>query len=653
MSFLFYLGNKLSSKHAPLINAVMQIKLEATTGHLWFEEIMSGDTAESIEGVWRNIEQADWYAKAMLDGGSNDLVTYYPLTDPKMRTLIIAVRKALTKFKAIAEKRYRHFSDSIPGTAIDQQFDQVFHDLIREADHVDVMIHQQIAKELTQYRWLGVLLVVLSSVISLRLSNFLYKRELNREELLDSLTQANQAIEEKNKALDYLAHFDHLTGLPNRILFIDRLEQAIAHSQRKQSAFALLLIDLDHFKAVNDRYGHQQGDKLLQQTSNRITHCIRDDDTLVRISGDEFIVILFDMHDVDSAIDASNSAASKIIDEMREPFVLDGPIAHVSASIGVAIYPTDSTDPEELTQHADNAMYHAKFLGKNNCQFYSDKLNKQAMRKLEIEHDLRAAIKQDQFELHYHPKWNLQSGNICGLEVLARWQHPTHGLLYPEKFISVAESCGLIQQLDALIMFKALTQYKQWADKGLNFGRIAINVSSVCFQQPNFITAIVQLLTDTDVQGETIELEITESILVENCKKNQNTLSNLNKLGIHVAIDDFGTGYSSMAYLKDFPIQTLKIDQSFVSDFKNNEASAMILKNMITLGNDLGLSVVAEGIETKQQEAYLKSLCCGTGQGYLLTMPLPAHELELFLATKETDNILILNPKTAYPKNTS
>jgi len=625
----------------------MQIKLEATTGHLWFEEIMGGDTTESIEGVWRNIEQADWYAKTMLEGGLRDLTTYYPLTDPQMRVSIISVRKALAKFKTIAEKRYSHFSDSIPGTDIDQRFDRVFHNFIREADRVETMIHQQISKELTQYRSLGGLLIVLSAATSLFLSNFLCKREVNREELLVSLTQANQSIEAKNRELDYLAHFDHLTGLPNRVLFTDRLEQAISHSKRKHSAFALLFIDLDHFKAVNDRYGHQQGDKLLQQTSKRITHCIRDDDSLVRISGDEFIVILFDIRDVDSAINASNNVASKIIKEMLEPFVLDGPIAHISASIGVAIYPADSTDPEELTQHADNAMYHAKSLGKNNCQFYSDELNKQAMHKLEIEHDLRDAIKNDQYELHYQPKWELHSGNICGLEVLVRWQHPDYGLVYPDKFISVAESCGLIQQLDSLIMAKALKQYKQWEKEGITFGRIAINVSSICFRQPNFLASIVQLLADADVQGENIELEITESILVENCKKVQNTLYNLNKLGIHIAIDDFGTGYSSMAYLKDFPIQTLKIDRSFVSDYDKNRVSAVILKNMIALGNGLGLSVVAEGIETKKQEARLKSLHCGIGQGYLLTKPLPAPELESFLIKKDSGDIVILNPKSA------
>ena len=270
MGFLFYLGNKLSTRHAPLIDASMELKLEATTGHLWFEEIMAGDRTEPIEGVWANIDQADWYANAMLHGDSNDKGTYYPLTDPQMRAEIISVRQALANFKKVAIERYNNFSESIPGTDIDQRFDTIFLEFIKEADHVESMIQQQISNELKQYQWLGVVLIFLSAIMSLVLSNFLYKREVNREQLLDSLSEANQSIEEKNKELDYLAHFDHLTGLPNRVLFNDRLEQAIAHSNRKQSAFALLFIDLDHFKAVNDRYGHQQGDRLLILTSDRL-----------------------------------------------------------------------------------------------------------------------------------------------------------------------------------------------------------------------------------------------------------------------------------------------------------------------------------------------------------------------------------------------
>jgi diguanylate cyclase (GGDEF)-like protein len=644
MSFLFYLGNKLSTHHAPLIDAAMEIKLEATTGHLWFEEIMAGDRTEPIEGVWRNIDQADWYANAMLHGDSNDERIYYPLTDPQMRASIISVQQALADFKNIAMKRFNNFSESIPGTDIDQQFDAVFHEFIKVADQVESIIQQQIAKELTQYRWLGGLLVIFSALISFFLSNFLYKREVNRDQLLDSLTAANQSIDEKNKELNYLAHFDHLTGLPNRVLFADRLEQSIAHSNRKQSAFSLLFIDLDNFKAVNDRYGHQQGDRLLKQTSGRLRHCIRDDDSLIRISGDEFIVILYDIHNVDSAISAANSTASKIIEEMRQPFNLDGTIAYITASVGVAIYPTDSTNGEVLTRCADNAMYHAKLLGKNNYQFYSEELNQKALQQLEIERDLRDAINHDQFELHYHPQWKLNSGAICGVEALVRWQHPEHGFLYPNDFIPVAESCGLIQELDVLIITKSLKQYRQWQNKGLDFGNIAINVSSISIQQPDFLSIVVQLLTDIGVQGENIEFEITESILVENCGQSQSLLANLNKLGIRVAIDDFGTGYSSMAYLKDFSIQTLKIDRSFISDYDKNGVSTVILNNMITLGNDLGMSIIAEGIETKEQEDHLKEIGCDIGQGYYLTRPIPAREFEELLITKGSDNILILNP---------
>lgn len=339
---------------------------------------MAGDRKEPIEGVWANIDKADWYANAMLEGGLNDQGTYYPLTDPLMRAEIKRVRQALSNFKQVAIERYNNYSKSLPGTDIDQRFDAIYHEFIKGADHVESLIQQQISTELKQFQLLGGILVILSTVISLFLSNFLYQREVNREKLLVSLTEANQSIVEKNKELDYLAHFDHLTGLPNRVLFADRLEQAIARSSRKHSAFAVLFIDLDHFKAVNDRYGHQLGDRLLKLTAERLQHCIRDDDSLVRICGDEFIIILNDIDNVDLVINTAITISSKIISEIQKPFDLDDAIAQISASIGVAIYPLDSTQDEALVRCADNAMYHAKSLGKNNYQFYFEVSNQKS-----------------------------------------------------------------------------------------------------------------------------------------------------------------------------------------------------------------------------------------------------------------------------------
>lgn len=642
MSFLFYLGNKLLIERSPLIEAAEEIKLEATTAHLWFEEIMSGDGTESIEGVWKDIDSADWYAKAMLDGGTNTSGTYYPLVDPVLRQLIKEVRKDLLKFKEIALLRYEHFSESIPGTDSDTQFDKIFKEFIGHANLVQEKVKDHIQDEFEQYQHISYLLIFISFLTSIFLSNFLYKRELQRESLMLSLTKATASIESKNKELYKQAHYDSLTGLPNRILFLDRLDQSITHAMRANTSSVIMFIDLDHFKEVNDQYGHQNGDKLLQEVSQRIMGCIRNDDTAVRISGDEFVVILNGHDDINAALNASNKVADDLINTLQKVFHLQGSEAYITASIGISIYPEDSSNGEELTKFADKAMYHAKSLGKNNFQFYSKELSQQSNRRLKIERDLRIAIEEDQFILHFHPQWQLDTGKVSGLEVLVRWQHPKRGLVFPDEFIGVAESCGLIQKLDFLIMQKALTQHKQWHEKGFDFGTISINVSAIYFSHKSFIENTQHLIESIGVRAESIEIEILESVLIENNKSSQQTLDDLHQLGVKVAIDDFGTGYSSMSYLRDFKVHTLKIDRSFVSGCNLNNTSKVILKNMITLGKDLGLKVIAEGIETAEEEETLKFYDCEVGQGYYLTKPLPEKKVVELLKLKQENNIINL-----------
>jgi len=640
MSFLFHQGEQLLLKRTSLIQATEEIQLNATAAHLWFEEIMSGDTSESIDEVWRYIDLADWYAKAMLEGASNSEGNFYPLQNVELRSEIIAVRQALKSFKSIAQQRYINLAESIPGSSLDSQLDTVFHDFIQQAERVQIQVQHQIDRELRQYRYISIALIFISAIMSILLSNFLYNREKHRAKLLESLTQASSSIEQKNKELHQLAHYDSLTGLPNRILFQDRLEHAIVHATRTDSNIALLFIDLDNFKYVNDQYGHQVGDELLKLVSHRITDCVRIDDTVVRISGDEFVVILPEIEGLNSAITVANKVAETIVDVMQQPFYLAGPTVYISSSIGVALYPEDSGDGEELIKLADSAMYHAKETGKNNFQFYSDELNRQSLLRLETERDLRAAIEQDQFTIYFHPQWSLDSNQINGLEVLVRWQHPIRGLVSSDQFIGIAESCGLIDKIDFLIMTKALKQHKLWQQAGLDFGVMAINVSSISFTREDFFNNVSHIIKQCELDAKTIELEITESILIENDKYCQQLLASLKSLGVRVAIDDFGTGYSSMAYLKNFEVDTLKIDQSFIADFDKNSTSEIILKNMISLGIDLGLTVVAEGIETPQQQHHLRELGCHSAQGFLLTKPKPAAEIEQFILAHQSNNVI-------------
>jgi len=641
MLFLFYTGNKIATRHAPLIDASMEIKLEITTGHLWFEEIASGDRHESIETVWKHLENAEWYAKAMLNGGTNLEGTFLPMSDPHMRSSIKSVLEALKKFKQIAQLRYQDITRYKSGSALDQKFDRVFSEAISEADHVETMIQKNFAEELQHFQTFSGTMLAIFSFISIVLSLFLYRREQQRQVHIDTINKANYSIKEKNDQLQLIAHYDQLTGLPNRILFLDRLEQELSHSKRTNSIISLLFIDLDKFKSINDQLGHYAGDILLQQVSARLKKCVREDDSVIRLSGDEFVIMLSNIESKDEAIDASRNVANKLIKKLNKVFYLEGKSAHISASVGIAVSPDDGDNSDILLRNADTAMYYAKAQGKNNYQFFSKKLNELALKRVAMEEDLRLGISEKQFQLFFQPQLDFASHKVNGAEVLVRWKHPNLGMIMPGDFIPVAENCGLIQELDALITKMAFEQYQKWQQQGIDIGHLSLNVSPISFRRPDFVSEIVGYITRYKINAQKIELELIESVLVENTDRTQQTLSELSSIGIRIAIDDFGTGYSSMAYLKDFPINTLKIDRTFILGYEESDVGKAILKNIVSLGKDLDLEIVAEGIETPEQERFVKALGCQIGQGFLFSRPIPAKELENFIENMP-DNILYL-----------
>lgn len=640
MIFLFYLGNKLIKAQSSKIEAAKEIKYKATNAHLWFEEIMSGDRGESIDDVWRDIDQADWYAGVLLDGGDNNVRKFYPLKDPVLRKDITSVRKALTRFEEIARKRYQNFSDSNPGTEIDIKFDTVFHEFIQLATSVETKLHRQVDIELSFYQKLSFFVIGVSTLLSFLLSRFLYRREALRSNLLTSLTDAQISIEEKNKKLYELAHYDFLTGLANRNLFIKRMDTALVQTMKGNGSVALLFIDLDHFKIINDQHGHHIGDRLLQQVAGRLLETVKDRESVYRLSGDEFVVLLNNFSALESSLLAAEQVAAELVGVLQNPYQLNGPVVFITASIGISVYPEDGINTEQLLTAADQAMYSAKSSGKNHFQFYSKELSRLIKLQAEVESDLRVAIQDDQFELHFQPQWQLATGKISGVEVLVRWRHPERGLLFPIDFIPVAESSGLIKKLDFLILRKAINQLEAWQNGNFDVGILAINISPVCFCQSDFLEKIRHYMKQTCIQANNVELELTESVLVENNQHSQMAIRELKQLGIRVAIDDFGTGYTSMSYLRDFSVDTLKIDRSFVAEIDTSKTSQIILKNMISLGVDLGLKVVAEGVETKAQEKFLTAQNCHTAQGYLLSKPLNSEALETFILSKKADNII-------------
>lgn len=435
---------------------------------------------------------------------------------------------------------------------------------------------------------------------------------------------AENALREQQSRLNYMAFHDALTSLPNRSLFYDRIHHGLARARRANSKVALMLLDIDRFKIVNDSLGHDAGDILLKAIAMRLTEGVRDMDTVARLGGDEFVVVLEGIHDVDDVVFVAN----KLLATLARPLEISGHDISATVSIGVSIFPDDGADTDELLKNADIAMYKAKEAGKNNCQFYTKGMNATAVNYLLLENDLRRAIDQGQLTLYYQPQIDLKTGNMTGVEALVRWQHPERGLVSPAHFIPLAEETGLIVPIGEWVLREACKQKKIWLEAGKNVGQVALNLSPRQFRQKNFPGKVETILRETGLDPKYLELEITESCAMEHAGETITQLNQLNQMGIQLAIDDFGTGYSSLAYLQRFPIQKLKIDRSFIHDIHDDANDAAIAKTIIGLAHNLQLCVVAEGVENEVQADWLRNQGCDQAQGFLYAKPMTAKQLE-------------------------
>ena len=448
---------------------------------------------------------------------------------------------------------------------------------------------------------------------------------------LQDITQQKETeklLEEQTKLLKHQAYHDMLTALPNRMLFHDRLEQAIAQAKRNNEKFALLFIDLDQFKNINDSLGHHIGDEVLIEAANRLRSTIREQDTLSRLGGDEFTIIL---RDIDS-VQNTTTVARKIIASIKEPMQIASQTLYISSSIGISIYPDDTTIAENLIKYADAAMYRAKDEGRDNFQFYSSEMTTIAFEKVVMENSLRVAIKEEQFEVYYQPQYDIQNNTIVGMEALVRWIHPSLGIISPVKFIPLAETTGLIVDIDRIVMKTAMQQFVQWYEKGLNPGILALNLAMRQLKEEDFISYLLGTMQELHFKPEWLELEITEGQMMSNPDLSIQKLQRLYQLGIEIAIDDFGTGYSSLSYLKKMPLSKLKIDQSFVHDIPDDEDDVAIIKAIIALGKSLNLSLIAEGVETEEQKEFLVHEKCDYVQGYFYSKPIHHEEMTKLLA---------------------
>ena len=432
--------------------------------------------------------------------------------------------------------------------------------------------------------------------------------------------------------LAYMAQYDHLTGLANRALFKDRLEQSLARTRRSGTLMALMFLDLNRFKAVNDTLGHGAGDLLLREVAKRLGGCVRESDTVARMGGDEFSIILDDLTEAHQVA----LVARKIIDSLARPFTLDGHEAFVTISVGIAVYP--SSDGASLVADADSAMYSAKEHGQNTYRFHTPEMNAQARELLDMEGKLRRALDQEEFLLYYQPQVDLTTGRIVGTEALLRWRHPELGLVSPGRFIPVLESIGMMVRVGEWVLRTACRQAVAWQRDGLPPLRVAVNLSARQFGKQDLIGLVDSVLGETGLDPHCLELEITESLLMKDIESNSRLLNELKTSveGLQVAIDDFGTGYSSLYYLKTLPIDVLKIDQSFIRDLTTDAEDATITTAIINLAHNLGLKVIGEGIETEEQLAYLREKVCDEGQGYYFSHPLPANEFTELLEREES-----------------
>jgi len=425
----------------------------------------------------------------------------------------------------------------------------------------------------------------------------------------------------------HLAHYDNLTNLRNRAAFHEQLEIAIAYANRQQYQLAVLYLDLDNFKIINDASGHPVGDLLLQHFARRLENTVRDEDTIARLGGDEFVILIVDVHNnQDAAL-----VAQKILHEMEKPILLDHTEVVVTGSIGISTYPEDGVDADTLLKNADVAMYKAKEKGRNTFQFFTAKMNEQAEERLLLENDMRRALVNEEFLLHYQPQLDLNSGEIIGCEALVRWRHPERGLIGPDVFIPIAEESGLIRELGRWVLQTACEQQHRWQEKHPSSLTVAVNISSRQFLSQHLILEIKQIIEAASIKPNHLELELTESIIMDYVEENILILQQLHDMGVKLAVDDFGTGYSSMAYLKRFPIDKLKIDQGFVRDIATDPDDAAIVKAITLLAQSLNIKVIAEGVETVEQLDYLTEIGCDEMQGFYFSRPVPTEEFEALI----------------------
>ncbi|MEA2112036.1 MAG: EAL domain-containing protein [Campylobacterota bacterium] len=496
--------------------------------------------------------------------------------------------------------------------------------VIDELFQIKLAHEKKVATKLREIKIISIVLPTIILIVTLLLAFYISNR-VEKMEL--ELFITHDDLQKGKQKLRYIAYHDALTALPNKLMFLERLNQFTKHSKRSDKKAVVLFIDLDHFKEINDSFGHAIGDQLLNIVAQRLQSTIREEDAVARLGGDEFVILLENIELVDDV----KIVAEKLIHVFKKPIEINKQMFYTTLSIGASIFPDDSLDAEVLLRNADSAMYKAKELGRNNYQFYTKDMTERSLERVLMENALRDALENGEFEVYYQPQVLAHSGEVIGLEALIRWNHPEDGLVSPGKFIPIAEETGLIIPIGEWVLQEVCKQQVLWQEQEMKTVVTAVNIAGAQLQQDDLYEKVKMILQETQCSANLIELEVTEGFIMKDPLKSSELLHKLNMLGIRISIDDFGTGYSSMMYLKRLPIQKLKIDQAFVQDVVVDPEDAAITRAIIALAKGLDLSVIAEGVEEFSQRDFLLNEGCNHIQGYLYSRPLPRSELELIM----------------------
>ncbi len=638
MLLLVLAASRSSAEYTDWLRGAGQLKLEASLGLLGLERFLAGHPGTRAGSLSQHLDQADRYAEAMLLGSKAELAGFPALRDQALRQELDTVRDRLIALRQIARERLSTAAGSQRSLEAEARGTHVFHQFLQQSAKFEGLLRDALRTEKTRFQQKAIALITLALLLTGAVTWLVFRFERQRTRDYLSVRRASREVREQNSALDYLAHFDALTRLPNRTLFFDRTGQVLAHAVRRNQWAVLMFLDLDGFKSINDSLGHPLGDALLEVTAERLRRIMREEDTIARLGGDEFTVLLPYQANRVEAIRSGSTVAEKILTAFREPVTLGANEIQVTGSIGISLYPQDGDSVDELLRTADTAMYHAKTSGRDDYQFYSEEMNTVIRHRVLMEAGLRQALERNELRLYYQPIVNLTTREVVGAEALLRWAHPEHGLLLPHRFLHIAEDTGVMGPIGEWILEQVCQRFFLWKAVCPSWQRISINLGAVQFRRPETTDAILGKVNSCRLGDGTLEVDISESALMTDVDHSRRIIETLRQIGVRIAIDDFGTGYSSIANLKRFDVDTLKIHQSFIADLDDQPTSHPVVTAMIEFAHNLDFETVAEGVETESQRGFLVRHGCERAQGLLFGPPMPADEFTEFLSPQSTQD---------------